>query len=190
MRRLVALPLAASLLAGDPAAAPPLAEPRAEESKPSAIAALHLKPLSGDEIVLAERLARGPVVFDFWATWCRPCAFSLPEMQKLHETYRPRGLTVIGVSLDGPPNAAKVPPFAARYGLTFPNVLDQGTLQGLFQVRALPTSYLVNSKGEIAFVQMGYRPGGDKDLAAEIEKLLPPPADSTAAPGPAPERGG
>src|SRR5947199_8917493 len=38
------------------------------------------------------------VVLDFWATWCGPCAEVMPQMQKLHEKYKDRGVTVFGVS--------------------------------------------------------------------------------------------
>lgn len=195
MRRAGPLGLAAALaLTALLLAVTPGTHPQAADEKKPGISALRVQPLAGEEIVLADRLARGPVVFDFWATWCRPCAFSLPELQKLHEQYGSRGLTVIGVSLDGPRNASKVRPFAQRLGLTFPNVLDdKGDLQRLFQVQALPTSFLLSPAGEVVSVQFGYRPGEEKRLAEEIEKLLLPAADSTAdssaVPAPAVESG-
>lgn len=40
------------------------------------------------------------VVYNFWATWCRPCVAELPHFQRLHDTYRDRGLQVVLVSLD------------------------------------------------------------------------------------------
>src|SRR6266567_2066513 len=38
------------------------------------------------------------VVLDFWATWCGPCAEVMPQMQKLHEKYKDKGVAVFGVS--------------------------------------------------------------------------------------------
>lgn len=145
--------------------------------------------LQGAELKLEDLLARGPVLLDFWATWCKPCAASLPELQAMHEAYAGRGLTIVGVSIDGPRNFSKVRPFVARTGLTYPIVLDHdGRLQRDFHVTAVPTAVLIDTTGAIVRVRQGYRPGEDRDLAREIESLLiakatpavtDSPADST-----------
>jgi len=153
---------------------------RAADPK-SPIQTLKVTTLDGTELSFEEKLAKGPVLIDFWATWCKPCKMALPEVQALHEQYAARGLTVIGVSLDGPRNAPKVRPFAQQLGLTFPNVLDEkGELGRAFQIMGLPTSVLVAPDGTIASTKMGYRPGEGERLGKEIEKLLLVPADSTA----------
>jgi len=141
-----------------------------------------LTALDGTKLDLEELRHRGPVLIDFWATWCKPCLASIPEIEALHRRYGPRGLTVIGVSVDGPRNYAKVRPFVARLGITYPVVLDpDGRMQADYQVRAMPTSVLVDTAGAIARVMQGYRPGEDAMLAAAIEKLLPALADSASA---------
>ncbi len=50
----------------------------------------------------------GPVLVNFWATWCVPCVEEFPDVQRLRENYRARGLTVIAVSLDRPADTATV----------------------------------------------------------------------------------
>ena len=53
------------------------------------------------EAGVARRRSKGKVVLlDFWATWCAPCRKSMPELQALHAKYGPRGLVVVGVSID------------------------------------------------------------------------------------------
>ena len=183
MSRLRFALLAAILLgtvAPPPGAVPPSsATSPAEEESP--ILHLEVTTVEGRTVQLKERLAKGPVLLDFWATWCKPCKAALPEVQKLHEKYAARGLTVLGVSLDGPRNGPKVRPFASQLGLTFANVLDErGDLQRTFQVLALPTSILIAPDGKIASTKMGYRPGEAERLGQEIEKLLLVPADTTA----------
>jgi thiol-disulfide isomerase/thioredoxin len=130
--------------------------------------------------------ARGPVVLDFWATWCKPCVAAIPELEQTARDLGPRGLTIVGVSVDGPRNYAKVRPFVAKLGITYPVTLDDdGTLQEKYQVRSIPTTVLIDPGGAIVKVVQGYRPGESQALRAAIEALLPATrstaADSTAA---------
>jgi peroxiredoxin len=139
---------------------------------------VQVKSVTGERLDLERLPERGPVVLDFWATWCKPCLASLPELEALHRRYGARGLTVIGVSVDGPRNFPKVRPFAQRLGLTFPIVLDEdGSLQQRFQVRAVPTSVLIAPDGRIVRVTPGWRPGETAALEQAVAALLP---DSTA----------
>ena len=129
--------------------------------------------MSGETLDLERLRARGPVVLDVWATWCKPCLAAVPEMDTLWRTYRERGLTVIGVSEDGSRNRSKVLPFATRVGISYPIVLDADeSLQRRFQVRALPTSVLIGRDGRIVSFTQGYRSGETAALEAAMKSLL------------------
>jgi peroxiredoxin len=133
-----------------------------------------VKSVTGATLDLERLRLQGPVLIDFWATWCKPCIAALPEIESLHRRFGPRGLTVIGVSVDGPRNFLKVRPFAQRLGLGYPIALDEdGSLQERFGVRAIPTTVLISSDGRLLRVTQGWRPGETADLAAAIETLLP-----------------
>ena len=148
----------------------------------SLAAGFRVRSVSGESLDLARLRARGPVLLDFWATWCGPCVASLPELEALHRRFGPRGLTLVGVSVDGPRNFAKVRPFAARAGLTYPIVLDEdGGLQQSYRVLAVPTSILVAPDGSIARIQQGYRPGELAAMEKAIEALLPAAASGDTA---------
>jgi len=55
--------------------------------------------LDGKPFDLASK--KGNVVFvNVWATWCGPCRMEIPELQKLHDKFAPRGFEVVGVSVD------------------------------------------------------------------------------------------
>ena len=123
--------------------------------------------VQGHTLDLGELLHRGPVLLDFWATWCAPCVQSLPELEAWHRRYGPLGLSVVGVSVDGPRNFARVRPFVASRGLTFAIVLDRdGRLQQSYQVLAAPTAVLIDTSGAIVQVRTGYRPGEGRDQVA------------------------
>jgi len=144
--------------------------------------AFTVQSLEGETLRLDVLRARGPVVLDFWATWCRPCVAAIPELEQTARDLGPRGLTVVGVSVDGPRNHAKVRPFVAKLGISYPVTLDDdGALQEKYQVRSIPTTVLIAPGGAIVKVVQGYRPGESQTLRAAIQALLPAAADSTAA---------
>ncbi len=58
-----------------------------------------------------------PLVVNFWATWCPPCVEEMPDLQRIRDEYRDRGVEVIGIGID---NAAKVAAFRDKLGLTLP----------------------------------------------------------------------
>ncbi|MBB6053727.1 redoxin domain-containing protein [Armatimonas rosea] len=102
-----------------------------------------LKTPSGETVTL-ESLKGKLILVDFWATWCVPCVKAMPELQKLHEKYSARGLTVLGVSLDEE-GAKKVVPFLAksRVKFTYPILLNGETIWQAWGVKSVPSVLLV-----------------------------------------------
>jgi peroxiredoxin len=180
MRRVFPILASAALVAVLAATPGPVS---AQEQAPKLAPAFRVRAVDGAALDSKALLERGPVLLDFWATWCKPCIAALPEIQKLHERWAERGLTVVGVSEDGPRNFSKVRPFARRLGLEYPIALDEdGSIQERFQVRALPTTVLIGRDGRVVLLHQGYRPGFGAELEAAIAGLLgEAPADSGAA---------
>ena len=165
---LAAMTVLVLVLATTPAQAAP-----APLLAPSAAPPFRVQDVQGHTLDLPELLRRGPVLLDFWATWCAPCVQALPELETWHRRYGPLGLTVVGVSVDGPRNFARVRPFVASRGLTFPVVLDRdGRLQQSYQVLAAPTAVLIDTSGAIVQVRTGYRPGEGVKFEDSIRALL------------------
>jgi len=128
-----------------------------------------LENLNGNRVSLADQ--RGKIVLvDFWATWCGPCLKELPHIQQLHEEYRERGLMVLAISTDS--QTEKVLPFVEKEGYTFPVLYADSQVQTAYGVRGIPAVYLIDRQGFLRFQKVGFGPGGEKILIAEVEKLL------------------
>ena len=148
-------------------------------------AAFRLRDLDGHVLELEQLRRQGPVLLEFWATWCAPCRAAFPELEALRRQHADCGLTVIGVSVDGPRNVAKVRPFVARERIAFPVAIDlDGRLQQLYPVSQLPTAVLIDTSGAVVFTRVGYR-SGETALGEHVAALCPhaPAAADTGASG-------
>lgn len=125
--------------------------------------------LEGDLPVRAGKV----VLVDFWASWCGPCKQSFPELDELSRVYGPRGLVVLGVSVDEVESA--MAGFLDRHPVDFATVRDvKQELVAACAVEAMPTSFLIDCAGVVRFVHRGFH--GDEsaaELREHIEKLLP-----------------
>jgi peroxiredoxin len=125
-----------------------------------------LQDLSGRSVRLSD--LKGKVVLvEFWATWCPPCRASIPALERLHRTYNPRGLVVLGVSLDeGGWDSVKS--FAAEHGISYPVLKGSADLSAKYLVRAIPALFLVNKEGLISQRYVGdeHEDALDKDIRA------------------------
>lgn len=117
--------------------------------------------------------ARGKVILvNFWATWCLPCQWEMPLMEKLYQAYKEKGFVILAISLDRE-GARVVEPFVKERKLTYPVALDSA-FQGAreFGVRGIPASILVGRDGVIRGVTYGPREWDGPDARALIEFLL------------------
>lgn len=133
----------------------------------------------GERIALSALLEKGPVLLDFWATWCKPCVEAMPKLEEIHQKYSAQGLTIVGINEDGPRGQNRIRPFLKARNITFPIAIDgDGSVMKRLQVGALPTTILIAPDGEIILRQAGYTPANAQDLIQAIETLLPPREDT------------
>jgi thiol-disulfide isomerase/thioredoxin len=119
---------------------------------------------------------RGSVVYvDFWASWCVPCRLSMPALDALYKQNRARGFAVVGVNKDV--TAADARRFLAKVPVTFTLVTDgQDAAARAFDVKAMPSGYLVDRKGVVRKVHRGFTAETAEALAREVEALLKEPS--------------
>ena len=115
---------------------------------------------------------KGKVVFlNFWATWCKPCEAEMPSMERLWQRYRDRGLVVLAVATDADP--AAVARFVSKHALTFPVGVDRDMqAAGLYGVWALPSTFIVDRKGQRALFASGPREWDGEAAVRLFDTLL------------------
>ena len=135
--------------------------------------AFTLADLEGKTFSLAKEVPQGPILFDFWATWCKPCIKSLGKMQKVAEEYKEKGVRVYTINIDGPRSQAKIRPFLKRHKLTMPVLLDPtNQVMKQYHLIAPPAALLVDANGDLVYSHQGYKPGGEKAWRAALDQLL------------------
>ena len=116
-----------------------------------------------------------PVVVNFWASWCVPCADEAPYLERFWRATRGRGLAMIGV--DATDYAGDGRAFARKYGLTYDLVHDaHGSTLGHWGVGGLPATFVIDRQGRVvARLLGGLRTGGRaKVFERDVERVLAP----------------
>jgi thiol-disulfide isomerase/thioredoxin len=132
--------------------------------------ALSLPDRNGTEVTL-QSLKGHVVLVDIWASWCPPCKAAFPAYDKLYREYRERGLEVLAVNVDDKRTAADR--FLNGKEFVVRVLFDpKGTAPMGFQLRAMPTSYLVDKRGAIRFSHEGFTDKVLSQYRDEIAQLL------------------
>ncbi len=129
-----------------------------------------LKSNTGENVRLAE--LRGKVVMlNFWASWCGPCRQEMPLLDGIYKRYNPAGFEYLGINVEEDnSDAIKL---IKDLGVSFPVVFDpESKASKLYDVEAMPTTVLIDKKGEVRYVNRGYKPGDENKYRDEIRELI------------------
>jgi peroxiredoxin len=129
-----------------------------------------LAALTGQPAALSQY--KGQVVMvNFWATWCGPCQQEMPLLDQMYKKYKPAGFTLIGVNVDK--EALPVKDLMARKPVSFPVLLDPANqVSKAYHVDEMPSSVIIDRKGEIRYIHRGYRPGDENEYQDRIRQLI------------------
>lgn len=110
----------------------------------------------------------GKVVYlDFWGAWCPPCIEEVPHLVSLYNTYKEKGLVIVGVSLGD--SKRSLEHFVKEKQVTYPVVLgDDKIIEDYRGIVFLPTAFLIDRKGFMRRKLFGYK---EKE---ELEQLILP----------------
>lgn len=147
----------------------PVASDTNSGKKFPAAPAFKLKDLSGKEVQLSDFKGK-VVILNFWATWCGPCRFETPALVEFRHSYQPRGVEIVGISLDddGPGVVSK---FVQQYKVPYPVVMsDQSTIEAYGPIEAVPTTFIIDKEGRVRNRYVGLLPFNQ--FKKEVDSLL------------------
>lgn len=115
---------------------------------------------------------RGQIVYlDFWASWCQPCRKSFTWMNKMQSLYGAEGFTVIAINLDE--SRQKANKFLQQIPANFDIAFDpRGDTAESYKVKAMPSSYLIDKRGNVIHANLGFRGNDEEKLEAKIRGLI------------------
>lgn len=129
--------------------------------------------LDGQRGSLAQMRGK-PVLLNVWATWCHPCRQEVPALEELHKAYGPRGLQVIGVSIDQGDQEKGIREFMREYNASYPVWLDpDGEVATTFSTVGVPNTFLIGPDGQVLWKHVGPVAATDPELRRLIEQSLP-----------------
>ena len=139
-----------------------------------------------DGKTIIEKSYPDAVMLDFWATWCIPCRAAMPYMEKLYEKYRAKegqakgGLELLGIAIDTR-GSRVVKPFFKRATISYRMLADptKGSdgeglirtakkMKSKYKVQEIPVVFLIDAKGTINHVHVGF----NKNHMAKLEKAI------------------
>ena len=98
------------------------------------------------------------IILNFWDTWCPPCKAEIPDFVELQKRYKDKGLQIIGIAL-ARQGLDAVKSFMKKYKINYPILLaDAKVIQDYGGLQGIPTTFLIDRKGQIFRKYVGYRP--------------------------------
>jgi cytochrome oxidase Cu insertion factor (SCO1/SenC/PrrC family) len=129
-----------------------------------------LKALDGSQRSLPDVLGKATVVIFFFPT-CQYCNAAFPEVQKIYDAYKDRGLSMVWINVV-PDEEPLIAGWRATHGYTIPVLLGGRSVQNDYKLVMTPTHYVLDARGKVLSKHAGYTAGDEKALERDIQQAL------------------
>ncbi len=134
---------------------------------------MDIRLLNGKKTTMYKLLDSGPILIDFWATWCKPCKQVMVHLNRFHSKYKDTGLRVLMINQDTPRSLGKVKSYINSKEYQFlvcidPNQQIAKKLNG----QIMPNLLLVDQDRSIKWRHQGYMAGEEREIEQQIKILL------------------
>jgi peroxiredoxin len=130
-----------------------------------------LEDLNGQKVELKN--FKGKVIFlNFWATWCGPCKEEMPSMESLWQWFKGKDFLLLSISVDYE-GVKSIKEYVEKQRYTFRVLIDpQCQTIDLYEVKAIPTTLIIDKKGQIVAVATGPKNWGSPEAASLVDLLI------------------
>jgi peroxiredoxin len=128
--------------------------------------------VSGDTIKLSDYKGK-VIILDFWASWCKPCKEEFPFIIDLFNQYADKNFSVLTVNLDD--ESGKINKFLTDINKDVPFKIifdNKSVIPPLYNVDGMPSSFVIDKKGIIRLINVGFKSNDKDKFIKEIELLL------------------
>ena len=134
---------------------------------------LKLTKLNGRTVTLSEYLNKGPVLINFWATWCSPCKKEMVYLDKFERKYKDEGLSILSISVDSQKSLSHVRSYIRANDYIYDVFLDPNRqvfkkLNG----NLMPTNVLIDTECKVLWRPYGYIPGDEENMDLQLRSAL------------------
>ena len=129
------------------------------------------KDLNGQTVELDQFAGQDVVILDFWATWCGPCVDALPIIARVAEKFQDKHVVFYAVNQGE--SSETIREFLTGESLDVQVLLDQeGAIGNLFQVSGIPQTVIIDTKGRVQVVHVGFGGNLEQQFTKELEDIL------------------
>ena len=141
-------------------------------SKPVPAPSFTLEDMDEEKISLADYKSK-VVLLNFWATWCPPCRREMPSMERLYQKFNGEDFTVIAINQMETGDHVFAYTGQLEVDPTFTILFDSDSkISRTYNVKGLPTSFLIDKKGVIRYRAIGGREFDHPEVEKQIKKLM------------------
>lgn len=109
------------------------------------------------------------IVVDFFATWCPPCRAALPGLQRLHERYADKNVSVVSIQVSDNQSPEQL---MQQLGVKYPVLIAGDQVAQDYNVKSLPTLIVISKSGQVVHRSTGWGSRSESEVASAIEDAL------------------